>query len=63
VVEEGDTPQDEISLAHKTESQSSPVNIRKCIQSLRPVNTDVFNLQTKKEETNNQTNKQKQTKQ
>jgi len=49
VVEGGDTPQDEISLTHETESQSTLVNMRKCIQSLRPVNTDVLDLQTKKE--------------
>jgi len=54
VVEDGDTPQDEISLAHETESQTKQVNTRKRIQSLRPVTTDVTDLQTKKRQTNKQ---------
>jgi len=54
VVGDGDTPQDEISLAHETESQATQVNMRKRIQSLRPVTTDVMDLQTKKKQTNKQ---------
>jgi len=54
VVEDGDTPQDEISLAHETESQATQVNTRKRIQSLRPVNTDVADLETKKKQANKQ---------